>query len=717
MAKHPCFDEPNRQCLLQVVALINNLESLSNDEHDLSMDNKNCNTSIVSLPVSWENEHRKVFTFRHSFRKLPILQKKTAEVDPSSQHVKLCLTPSQATSTPIKMQPPCADDLMAAGHKLAVVQKLSSSHSFSSSMNESGVFDGDLAPVLIHQSTQTDSDAFGAAAGGPNKRTNNSDLYAEIQKLNTIRRKMEQCSTSPSIDIGLLGPLSKLDETRLQYYRDRLELLENKVAIYESSDDDREKHLQRRLQNEIRLAAQVKQLNQRIEKIEAINRQLDEERCELEEIENDTRLQLQRLEVDLEMLSQRNSELEMSHETAQAKIDCVQGALNQSHEQIIALEMDRNDLLLKWELINAFMPALLLFNVWKYQQHQQRAIAQAGEFGDFGYDCIGRDRLAHHTGQPQPTSCACNKEHICPDSERFNEMVRREQELADSIAEMNRAYNETLERADNLWAQMEREYKEKLNRSQEDNQLLRSKIGQLETRLKSDAHYAQERIAQLEEEENMLKRRLSKLNRISRDDADKYKSLHTDFQSLSGEYERLKAYADGPLTETMEKERKKVRSMEEEMRMAAKMYSDLEQLHRNQMNLMKAKFDKCRKDLVAAEANNSELKEEVVQLEHRIIELNRCRREDEDRLQTLAAEAQEQQMRAPIRPMRVKHNSRNLAQELGTFGRNANGLNAINNLNYTSVYTLNSVAAKIADSHKSFEVSLADDFGGVCCEI
>lgn len=573
-------------------------------------------------------------------------------------------------------------------------------------MNESGVFDSDMAPMM-HQSTQTDANAFAAAPSEPNKRNNNSDLYAEIQKLNTIRRKMEACSTSPSIDIGLLSPLSKLDETRLQYYRDRLELLESKVAIYESSDDDRDKHLQRRLQNEIQLAAQVKQLSQRIEKMEAINRQLDEERCELEEIENDTRLQLQRLEVDLEMLSQRNSELEMSHETAQAKIDCIQDALNQSHEQIIAIEMDRNDLLLKWELINAFLPALLLFNVWKYQQHQQRAITLCGEFGDFDYDCIQRDSmaLAHHSSQSLPTSCSCNKEHICPDSERFNEMVRREQELADNIAEMNRAYNETLERADNLWAQMEREYKEKLNRSQEDNQLLRSKIGQLEQRLKSDAHYAQERIAQLEEEENMLKRRLSKLNRISRDDADKYKSLQTDFQSLSGEYEKLKTYVDGPLTDTMEKERKKVRSMEEEMRMAAKMYSDLEQLHRNQMNLMKTKFDKCRKDLVAAEANNSELKEEVVQLEHRIIELNRCRREDEDRLQTLAAEAQEQQLRAPIRPIRVKHNSRNLAQELGTFGRNLNGLNAINNLNYTSVYTLNSVAAKIADSHKSFEVS------------
>lgn len=580
-------------------------------------------------------------------------------------------------------------------------------------MNESGVFDGDLPPVLISQSTQTDSNAFAApGSSAPSEPTirNSSDLYAEIQKLNTIRRKMEECSSSPSIDIGLLSPLSKLDETRLQYYRERLELLENKVAIYESSDDVQVKHLTQRLQNEVQLAAQVKQLKQRIDKIEAINRQLDEERCELEEMENDTRLQLQRLEIDLEMLSQRNSELEMSHETAQAKIECIQDALNQSHEQILAIEMDRNDLLLKWELINAFMPALMLFNLWKYQQYQQRrALTLHSEFGDFDYELANEPEisLAHHSHHltNNNNNCTCNKEHICPDSDRYTEMLRREQELTDNITEMNRAYNETLERADNLWAQMEREYKEKLNRSQEDNALLHSKIEQLEKRLKSDAHYAQERIAQLEEEENMLKRRLSKLNRISRDDADKYKSLQADFQNLSTEYEKLKTYVDGPLSETMDKERKKVRTMEEEMRMAGTMYSDLEQLHRTQMNLMKTKLDKCQKDLMAAENNNSELKEEVVQLEHRIIELNRCRRENEDRLQTMAAEAQEQQMRSvPVRPMRVKHNSRNLAQELGTFSR-SNGLNAINNLNYTSVYTLNSVASKIADSIKSFEVS------------
>lgn len=585
------------------------------------------------------------------------------------------------------------------GHKM-VAQKLSSSHSFSSSMNESGVFEGDLTvPVTINQATQTNFNDVSVAAEDTTVLTDgcsNSDLCAEIQKLNKFRKKIEECVTmnSPSLDIGVLSPLSKLDETRLQYYRDRLEVLENKVAIYESSGDAQLRKLAARLQNEIHLDAQVKQLKQRIEKLELKNRELDEERCELEEIENDTRLQLQRLEVDLEMLSQRNSELEMSCETAQANAECLQESINQSHDQMLAIEADRNDLYVKLELINAFMPSILLFHAWKLQQFQSKALA----------DHHQPQEIDERMLTPLNGECQCNKEHICPDGEKFMELVRREQLLTDTIAEMNRAYNETLERADNLWAQMEREYKDKLMRSQEDNTLLRSKINQLEKRLKNDAHYAQERIAQLEDEENMLKRRLSKLNRISRDDADKFKSLQSDFQNLNAEYEKLKAYVDGPLSEMLEKERKKVRTMEEEMRMASKMYNDLEQLHRTQMNLLKTKLDKCKKDLCATEMSNSELKEEVVQLEHRIIELNRCRREDEDRIKMLAAEAHEQNAARPVKPIRVKHNSRNLAQELGTFGR-TNNLNAIHNLNYTSVYTLNSVASKINETIKNFEVS------------
>lgn len=38
MSKHSCFDEPNRQCLLQVISLLNNLETMSQDDHEFSLE-------------------------------------------------------------------------------------------------------------------------------------------------------------------------------------------------------------------------------------------------------------------------------------------------------------------------------------------------------------------------------------------------------------------------------------------------------------------------------------------------------------------------------------------------------------------------------------------------------------------------------------------------------------------------------------------------------
>lgn len=49
MSKHTCFDEQNRQCLLQVVSLLNNLESMSNDDHYFSIDDDNFNSITVSI--------------------------------------------------------------------------------------------------------------------------------------------------------------------------------------------------------------------------------------------------------------------------------------------------------------------------------------------------------------------------------------------------------------------------------------------------------------------------------------------------------------------------------------------------------------------------------------------------------------------------------------------------------------------------------------------
>lgn len=579
------------------------------------------------------------------------------------------------------------EDVISLSYKSSPTKSVNSMSTMS--LTESGVFESETIEFVNSQSTQTLADDFPANE----KSLLGSDLCAEIQKLNKFRKKIEECVSKCNKPSGAAGSqdtandlLSPTEQTRLEFYKERLEQLENKLAIYESSGDVQMKRLAARLQKEMQLESTVKQLSQRITKLEQDNRQLEEERCELEEIENDTRLHLQRLEIDLEILSQRNVELEMSRDTARANADYLQDEVSKAQEQLLSLEKDRSEIRHTLELIKTFMPAILLYSSWRAQESLSADTTMM--------EC---DTSAKFKGQGM---CICNKEHVCPDTSKFAELVKREQELTANIAELNRAYNETLERADNLWAQMEKDFKDKLARTQEDNSLLRSKISQLEKRLKSDAHYAQERISQLEDEENVLKRRLSKLNKIIRDDSDKYKLLQNDYQALTAEYEKLKSHVDGPLAENLEKERKKTKLLEEEVSLAAKMYEDSEQRHKNQMMIVKSKLEKCNKELKMAEVNNAELREELVSLESRIHDLNKCRRDDEERIRSLMAENRSKEER-PIKPVRLKHNMRNLAQELnGSLNRNTN-------LNYTQVYALNSVAAKVSDNihSRTFDVS------------
>jgi pyridoxal/pyridoxine/pyridoxamine kinase len=66
------------------------------------------------------------------------------------------------------------------------------------------------------------------------------------------------------------------------------------VRIYESSGDQQSRLLADRLQREISLSAQVKQLSAKVQQLIAENRCLGEEKCEMEEAENDTRLRCQK---------------------------------------------------------------------------------------------------------------------------------------------------------------------------------------------------------------------------------------------------------------------------------------------------------------------------------------------------------------------------------------------------------------------------------------
>jgi len=66
------------------------------------------------------------------------------------------------------------------------------------------------------------------------------------------------------------------------------------VRIYESSGDQQARLLAERVQKEVRLSAQVKELSAKVQQLISENKCLEEEKCEMEEAENDTRLRCQK---------------------------------------------------------------------------------------------------------------------------------------------------------------------------------------------------------------------------------------------------------------------------------------------------------------------------------------------------------------------------------------------------------------------------------------
>lgn len=476
------------------------------------------------------------------------------------------------------------------------------------------MFEGDdESNDLISEFTQTDPEDF------PDLEKSSS-LCAEIQKLNKFRERIEECVTKTNKSVGIL---ETPEQRRLQYYKERLDLLENKILIYESSGDLQVKRLAQRLQRELQLESAVKQLSEKVTKLQSENLILEEEKCEFEEAENDTRLRLQRLEFDVEIINQRNSELEMDNSEMKLRVQdvqhhssCLERNIKKSHERISLLKEREKELKKKLELIADFMPTILKYN--SYTTIQEVALNQ--------------------------TSCSCisvkSPIRMKPDplQDQLNELLGREKELTKTISELNKAYNETLENADNLWAQMEKDYRDKLTKSDETKNALKTKLNQLEERLSNDTLFAQERISQLEESEIALKNRLCKSNRDKKEILMKYSSLIEELNSVKEEYYKLKKYLDGPGTENLEKERKKVKEIEEELILSTKLLNDVEGVHRSEISLIKSKLNKSQKELIHIEVTNSELKEEILTLETRIKELIKQKENEEENIRSLSSE-------------------------------------------------------------------------------
>ncbi|XP_041767398.1 protein lava lamp-like [Anopheles merus] len=657
MTKRTCYDEEDKLCLLQILSLLNNLEALSQD-HEIAGDDMSLESPIQKYNYSLPDSSTPPRALLHSA---------AAAVMNSSTPFKAAGGKIVATVQPFHssdqhaaapVPPPKAPSIASIAETFGGMKK-SSRWNNATSLQESGVF---VDEPCTHVSTQTEADDF------PALEKTNAELCAEIEKLNRFREKIEECkgvavaavcktpSKGSMLALNIPPPTGDeaCDRRRLQFYVERAEMLENKLKVYESSGDQQLRQLAQRLQREVQLEGWVKELSEKLGRVELENERLEEERCELEEIENDTRLRLQRLEEDLEVMGQRNEELEMSRSSYQSKyqdakenIDSLEELIHKYEEKIFLLEENENELREKIEIIYMFIPMLLLYNSWQlheqFKQHQAATLTQQQKQSrpptlsyaeSHAIQCIPTDHIDYYDSGSSQADDLQN---------RLSELMSREKELTQNIAELNRAYNETLENADNLWAQMEREYKEKISRCEQEEATLKSKIAQLEERLSKDSEYASERIAHLEEAESSLKSRVSRLGKENKELSAKHGALVEEYGTLKDDYAKLQNYLRGPAAEALEREKKRVLALEDELAHTEQMLRDGEESHRAEVGSLRGRLLNSTKELNHIEVTNSELREEVETLEGRIRELMSQRGSDEERIKQLTEELEAKQ--------------------------------------------------------------------------
>lgn len=562
MTKRSCYDEEDKICLMQILSLLNNLEALSQDQ-EISGEFSSLD-STASKQMYQPTKNRIVATVQpykeSAFYEEPITpQLKNGRMTNSTNKVMLW-----------------------------------------SSLQESGVFE---EQILVDQATQTHTDEFPLPSG---------ELTAEIQKLNKFRERIEEVVGHNKSGVAkLLSP----DQRKLEYYKERTEILESKLVIYESSDDIKLRKLHERLQREVQLDSLSKQLQQQISELESANQILEEERCEFEEAENDTRLKFQRLEVDFEMVTQRNVELEMSEEALQLRLQEAKNQLAIFEDKVRQLE---------WRIEE-------LTKVKSTQQFDEN---------------------------PQDGSEL---------RQQLMEMHKREQTMQQTLDELKRAYNETLENADNVWAEMENEYKTKLKECEINELGLQSKLQQLDERIERDSQFAQERLMQMEELEACLKQRIRVLNRDNKELTAKYSSLMDEFNGLKEEYQQLQGFMSGPAADTLERERRKIAGLEEELQHVTKMLKQMEAKNKDNAISLKFKMSAAIKELENIQITNNELQEEVVTLEARIMEAKRVQLIDDETIRHLTEELRMKQKQLNNYQTSVyKSTEPTLAQELGS---------------------------------------------------
>jgi hypothetical protein len=167
---------------------------------------------------------------------------------------------------------------------------------------------------------------------------------------------------------------------------------------------------------------------------------------------------------------------------------------------------------------------------------------------------------------------------------RLQELLQSEADMSKRISELEvkeKAYMETLQKADELWSDMESSYEKRIFKAEEGEALLVEKVRKLEeneTKLRQAFQYEEEnemlveKVQNMEESEKMLMEKIRVLQTEKDQLTDEIGQLRDELQSVQNELEGTKTMVAGPLKEELLKERKISKTLQNEI---TKMESEL----------------------------------------------------------------------------------------------------------------------------------------------
>lgn len=558
-----------------------------------------------------------------------------------------------------------------------------------------------LVPVLNTRGTQTEkSTSTNRASDEENEDARSLNLTVEVRKLDKLRETIEVVGNRNGrlvVSSGVVnsgGCSEQKHAHQLEFYRERVDVLERKVRVYESSGETQVRQLAERLNREVRLQAQVKQLTTAVQKLQAENSRLEEERCELEEAENDTRLHCQRLEAEVVQLERSKMSSKRRAREARNQATYWESMVGKYEERIYELEELECDLRHRLEVMEHTAPAILLFNMWqKMQQNpeldvtaealdrlkrgekRERSPARSKSRSPQRRGCAcssandkikmleeERDRLIHqkkdmelkvHNLEAQLTNVknsnvVQNSKSVLSINSSDLEMMKivqdlkeRERDMKKRIEELEHreaAYMETLQQADDIWADMEMKFKKRISQAEQSEATMRDRLRRLEKREPVD-------VGELEESERALAQRAERLERDNNRLVTENKRLERELREIREDSLRRTDEVTGRLGVDLEREKRRAQHLEERLSETNASLQDAGKAHQLEVDALKERLSRTTNELVHLEVTNGELREEVDTLECKITEMEKAMKErvtaDEQMIRGLSQELNE----------------------------------------------------------------------------